>query len=344
MCLIAVAVAAACSRSSSTPEPPPAAEAPAPPKWLKGQLHAHTDRSGDSHTAPDAVAAWYKAHGYDFLVVTDHNSIGGLSSARTPPGLLVLRGVELTTNLRYCEPPEGTEPCLLHVNALAVADSAYGSGLPAWHDHDREHVLAGEIAAARSLGGIPQLNHPNFHYAASAEVIAKLAADGPLLVEFENRAGDSMNDGDSDHPAVQELWNRVLALGATVYGTATDDAHHYADAEEVRARGQPVYTGDRGFVMVHAAPTPSAIRDALGRGDFYASTGVVLEALDVDDGGQILRTAAPCELACIDPSAGIIAHTRGRELVCRPAAGQVLRAIATDDAGRHAWTQAVRRH
>jgi hypothetical protein len=45
---------------------------------------------------------------------------------------------------------------------------------------------------------------------------------------------------------------------------------------------------------------------------------------------------------CVDATAGVVAHTHGRELACRPAAKQILRAIATDDAGHHAWTQAVR--
>jgi len=336
---------AACDRSPPKVEPVSTAvehRAAAAASWLKGQLHVHTNRSGDSQTPPEEVAAWYKAHGYDFIVLTDHNVIGGLDAERAPPGMLVLPGVELTTNLRSCDPAEGTEPCLLHVNALAVGPDAHASGLPVRVDVLREHVFAGEIAAARKFGGVPQLNHPNFHYSAGAELIARLAAGGPLLVEFENQTSDSMNEGDADHPSTQALWDRVLALGATVYGTATDDAHHYADADAVRARGEPAFAGDVGFVMVRAARTPAAIRDALGHGEFYASSGIVLEALDVDDRGLVVRTAAPCELACVDASAGVVAHTRGRELACRPAAGQILRAIATDDAGHHAWTQAVR--
>src|SRR5262245_32769399 len=43
-----------------------------PPGWLKGNTHTHTLWS-DGDAAPEKVADWYKSHGYDFLVLSDHN-------------------------------------------------------------------------------------------------------------------------------------------------------------------------------------------------------------------------------------------------------------------------------
>lgn len=41
-------------------------------RWYKGNTHTHTLWS-DGDAAPEVVADWYKAHGYDFLVLSDHN-------------------------------------------------------------------------------------------------------------------------------------------------------------------------------------------------------------------------------------------------------------------------------
>jgi len=47
------------------------AQAPALP-WWKGVTHAHS-RWSDGADFPEMVAHWYKSHGYNFLVTTDHN-------------------------------------------------------------------------------------------------------------------------------------------------------------------------------------------------------------------------------------------------------------------------------
>jgi hypothetical protein len=51
-----------------------AAKAPAEKKWYRGNTHTHTLWS-DGDGAPEAVADWYKSHGYHFLVLSDHNII-----------------------------------------------------------------------------------------------------------------------------------------------------------------------------------------------------------------------------------------------------------------------------
>lgn len=44
-------------------------------RWYKGNTHTHTlNTDGDS--PPDAVVKWYAGHGYNFLVLTDHDSDG----------------------------------------------------------------------------------------------------------------------------------------------------------------------------------------------------------------------------------------------------------------------------
>ena len=41
-------------------------------RWYKGNTHTHTTES-DGDTPPEEVALWYRDHGYNFLVLSDHN-------------------------------------------------------------------------------------------------------------------------------------------------------------------------------------------------------------------------------------------------------------------------------
>lgn len=44
------------------------------PRWWKGNTHTHTWWS-DGDSAPETVSAWYREHGYHFLVLSDHNRL-----------------------------------------------------------------------------------------------------------------------------------------------------------------------------------------------------------------------------------------------------------------------------
>ena len=45
-----------------------------PPRWFKGNTHTHSLWS-DGDAAPEHIADWYKSHGYQFLVLSDHNIV-----------------------------------------------------------------------------------------------------------------------------------------------------------------------------------------------------------------------------------------------------------------------------
>ena len=337
----------ACSRHQRAPLPPPADVRGGEDGFLKGQLHLHSNRSGDSATPPEEVVRWYAARGYDFIVFTDHDRVTAPPSTAS---MLVIPGVELTQNLRHCTPPPPPGlKCLLHVNALFVRPPF--AGLVPWGwpgGDDRLGRYRRALAVTKELGGIAQLNHPNFHYAADARLVTALAADGLTLMEVANQAWDSNNEPTDGHPSTEAIWDAVLSTGATLYGTATDDAHHYDDADAARARGDEVFVGDLGFVMVRARKDAAAIRDALARGDFYASTGVLLKRIE--------RTATTLELEVSDRAAGPhrftfigkygreLARTQGRRasFPLANAAGGYLRAVVVDDRGRQAWVEPLR--
>jgi hypothetical protein len=66
-------------------------------RWFKGNTHTHT-RKGDGDSSPEVVAQWYKDHGYQFLVLTDHYTITvpESPSSSVDSSFLLIRGEEVT--------------------------------------------------------------------------------------------------------------------------------------------------------------------------------------------------------------------------------------------------------
>lgn len=317
------------------------------PRYLKGQTHLHSANSPDSNTPPGDVARWYATHGYDFIVFTDHDYV---TTVRGPGSMLVIPGAELTQNFLRCQPrPEVSRACMLHVNALFLDPGGpQHIAWPARRSVRRLDLYQRAVDLTARRGGLAQLNHPNFGYAADAALIIELARRGAVLMEIANQSEDCNNGGDRRHPSVESLWDTVLSAGVTVYGVATDDAHHYYDAHRVRSSGQMAHLGDRGFVMVRARKDPTAIREAMGRGDFYSSTGVMLSEVGVTGGEFVVRVADESEgvhgFSFIGPRGRVLWQGEGRlaRFPLRLARGGYVRAVVTDGRGRRAWVQPVR--
>lgn len=342
---LAVALAGTLACEPAGPSPPASREvaavaAVAETPWLKGQVHMHTGNSGDSETPVEGALRWYSGRGFDFAVVTDHNFV--TAPPRTD-GLVAAAGVELTQNLERCEPmPAPEHHCLLHVNALFVDEGRAGKFVfPPASATTRVDLFARALAATRELGGIAVLNHPNFHYAADAELLVALAQQGLVFFELANAAIDSNNEGDADHPSTEQLWDRALGGGARLFAVATDDAHHYDDAAAVTARGETAYTGDRGFVMVQARREPAAIRAAMLRGDFYASTGPQLKSLKRGPDALEIETKQPHTIELIGEGGAVLRAVHGTtaRIALSELQGSYVRGRVRDAQGRTAWTQ-----
>ena len=80
-------------------------------KWFKGNLHTHTTES-DGDADPKWVANCYKEHGYDFLVLSDHNHRTILD--QEIDGLLMVPGEEITAQIKM-----GSIP--IHINGIGVS-------------------------------------------------------------------------------------------------------------------------------------------------------------------------------------------------------------------------------
>jgi hypothetical protein len=244
-------------------------------RWYKGNTHTHTVNS-DGDSTPDEVVRWYREHGYQFLVLTDHNYLTRVDGLNTVHGadekFLVIQGEEVTSTA-------SKKP--VHVNGLGVESLV----APAKTESIAE-ALQQNVNGIRGANGIPHINHPNFGWALTTDDLLKL--ERTRLFEVFNGHPQVNNIGGGGTPGLEEMWDRILTSGRLMYGIAVDDAHTF------KRPGDPTVAGPgRGWVFVRAARLdPRAILDALERGDFYASTGVELAAYDATATSVSLKVRA----------------------------------------------------
>ncbi len=320
--------------------------------WLKGSTHVHAAPSGDSSTPIPEVIRWYETRGYDFIALTDHNRISEIdpatSTAGSPAvraserGLIVLAGAELTHNPTGCLPAtDPSDKCRIHVNLLGPTRRP-GAKIE-WAPHatrSRADKYLAALEQRAQLDGVLQINHPNWFWGLTPELLVLLAGRGFPLLEIHNVQFAAWNAGDATHPSTEALWDSALATGATVWGVASDDAHDYS------GRPGAVYPAGGAWIMVRSEREPAAIVEAIAAGRFYASTGVVLARAEVEGDALVVEVAAGevgHHVIDIIENGKPVERVEGR--VTRrpvPARGYV-RAVVSRDDGAHAWVQPARR-
>lgn len=229
-----------------------------PTRWYKGNLHTHTLNS-DGDSTPMEVATWYREHGYQFLVLTDHNFLTDIAGLNGTIGatekFLLIRGEEVTDSF---------EKRPIHINAInlhQLLQPTHGASVAA--------TIQSNVQAIRKARALPSLNHPNFHWAVNQNDM--LAAEGLTHFEVYNGHPTVNNDGGGGAPSLDQMWDTLLTAGRRVYGVAVDDAHHF------KKLGKEFSNPGHGWVWVRSnSLDPDQITEALDRGDFYSSTGVKL--------------------------------------------------------------------
>jgi len=328
-------VAAGCTGSDAhtegdaTAEPAFTFEIPdyASDSWYKGNTHAHTTES-DGDSPPEYVARWYKDHGYDFLVLTDHNVFTDPAtlSYLVDSTFLLIPGEEVTSSF---------EDASVHVNGLNLPGLVEA--------REAETLLAtiqANVDAIREVDGVPHINHPNFRWSFGVTELAQLEND--KLLEIWNGHPTVHNEGGSGAPGLEEIWDILLTGGKRIYGIAVDDAHHF-QGEFSQDRANP----GRGWVAIRAASLePLALMTALEAGHFYASTGVAL--------ADVAVTATRLEVyieqdrdfkyrtSFIGASGRVLHETQDNPAVFDLGAQEgYVRAKVVDSGGRVAWTQPI---
>ncbi len=171
----------------------------------------------------------------------------------------------------------------VHLNAVNLAEAIKPLEAPTVVDTLRVNLqAAGEQSRRLGRPILVHVNHPNWSwYDISAEELA--GAVEARFFEVCNASPSTNRLGDDKHPSADRLWDiantlRIAEMKARpMYGVASDDAHNYhAFKPDTACPG-------RGWIMVRAKGLSAAeILDAMERGDFYASTGVLLRNVSFD--------------------------------------------------------------
>jgi len=292
--------------------------------WYKGNLHTHSYWS-DGDDYPEMIMDWYKSHDYDFVVLSDHNTLAEGEKWKLIPkspsheagfqkyvekygDQVIYREdsagrieVKLKTLEEYApmfeekgefliiqsqELTESFEKKPLHMNVTNIQKLIQAQG-----GNSVSEILQNgldRVKAQRDSTGIPMflhINHPNFIWAITPEDIIKL--NGERFFEVYNGHPQVNNYGDSLRPSMEVLWDKVQAA----YRQDNKPLLYglaVDDAHNYHVFDQNSSNPGRGWVMVFAKDlTPESLIEAMEIGDFYSTTGVTLKSVEFD--GKALR-------------------------------------------------------
>jgi len=297
--------------------------------WYKGNLHTHSFWS-DGDDFPEVIATWYKENGYDFLAISDHNTIANgekwIAISPDSPRLGTFQNyvdqfgedwvessalndtisVRLKTFDEYRsalatdsflmiqseEISDGYDGHPIHINATNIQEFIG----PAHGNSVLETIQnnVDQVIEQRerlNTPMFPHVNHPNFVWGIKAHELA--AVDGERFFEVYNGHPAVHNYGDSLRMGTERMWDVVNAIRLRE-GRPLMFGLAVDDAHNYQGQSPDKATTGRGWVVVRAESlTPESIVRAMEAGDFYASTGLTLS--DVSFDGQILRVAVAPE-------------------------------------------------
>jgi len=242
----------------------------------KKALERYLDRFGDD---------WVEVRGEGANREVRLKTFKEIKSRMDEPGkFLLIQGEEITDRTNVA-PVRG-----VHINALNLDRFIKPRSGATVEETVRRDVLAAD-RQARQLNRpiVTHVNHPNWGgYSVSARDLANVSE--LRFVEICNNHNGVCHYGDKKHPGVERLWDIANTLRLLekkvppVYGVASDDSHNYHKMDPTRA------CPGRGWIVVRATElSANAIMKAMSRGDFYASTGIELAALDYDAAGGTLH-------------------------------------------------------
>ena len=282
-------------------------------QWQKGNLHTHSFWS-DGNDFPEMIIQWYKNQGYQFIALSDHNTIAKqerwyqLSKKDIENKVLEKYvnaygdwvetqtdsmgvNVRLKTFDEYRSKLE--EPGRFLIIKSEEVTSSYEKKpihINVTNIQEKIEPVKGSsvveimqktldlVHAQREKLGIPMfahINHPNFGYGISTEDLKKL--NGERFFELYNGHPAVNNAGNDEYDSTEIMWDLVNI--------------HYLDQGKPLLYGIATddshhyhnFTADlsntgRGWVMVNSKKLEtSSLIEAMEKGDFYASTGITIK-------------------------------------------------------------------
>jgi hypothetical protein len=295
--------------------------------WYRGNLHTHTYWS-DGDEFPEMVLDWYKTNGYDFVALSDHNTL-----ARDEKWKLITKSplyeesfqkyldkfgkdwviyktdtgriqVRLKTYEEYKEKMEDAAFLVIpseeitnsvndkpvHINATNLQE--FVAPPAATSVAEAMQLAVDAVLQQRERTGIPMfthINHPNFFWGITVDDMISLK--GERFFELYNGHPMVRNYGDSTHLGMEAMWDKINIAYAT-RNQPLMFGLATDDSHNYHQFGTAFSNAGRGWVMVQAEKLDaSSLITAMEAGNFYASTGVELTQLNVVDNKISLEVA-----------------------------------------------------
>ncbi len=296
--------------------------------WYKGNLHTHTYWS-DGDEFPEMVLDWYKSKGYDFIGLSDHNTVAQEEKwvviQKSPlyetsfQNYLAKFGsdwvehkndtgrvqVKLKTFDEYKGKMEGDGFLIIpseeisnyvgkipvHINATNIQELISAPNGNTVAEAMQQSVDA--VLKQRQQTGLPMfphINHPNFRWAITLEDMISLK--GERFFEVYNGHFLVNNYGDSIHMSTETMWDKINVAYAK-RNQPLMFGLATDDSHNYHQYGSEFANAGRGWVMVQAESlNAGTLIEAMEAGRFYSSTGVSINLVEFENNELKIEVAA----------------------------------------------------
>ena len=280
--------------------------------WQKGNLHTHSLWS-DGDDFPEMIIKWYKDNNYQFMALSDHNTIASddywyklktldeqnktLEKYQKSFGDWVETKIDsigtfvrLKTFEEYKSKLEDSDSFIIirseevtssfknkpvHINVTNIKEKIEPFKGNSVYEVMQQTLDA--VHAQRKKFNIPMfahINHPNFGYGINVEDLKKL--NGERFFELYNGHPAVHNEGDDTHIDLETMWDLI---NISYYNNRKPLLLGIAtdDSHKYHVKSSNYSNTGRGWVMVNSQKIETAsLIKAMETGDFYSSSGVIL--------------------------------------------------------------------
>lgn len=286
-------------------------------QWFKGNLHTHSYWS-DGDEFPEVIMDWYKSKGYQFLALTDHNTLAEgekwitikedsiyqkafkkyledygkdwVEHKLDSDKILVKLKTYTEYKSKFEEPgkflaiqseeiTDSFEDKPLHMNVTNVEYRIDPKGGASVVEVLQNNL--DQVLKQRKETGtpmFPHVNHPNFGYGVALEDMISLK--GERFFEVYNGHPMVHNMGDSVHISTENMWDLI---NISYIENKKPIMYGLAtdDSHHYHRKGSEWSNAGRGWVMVQADTlSAKSLITAMETGQFYSSTGVELQKIE----------------------------------------------------------------
>lgn len=275
--------------------------------WYRGNTHTHAEYSDNSEINDvPMIARWYREAGYNFLLLSEHNNH--------------LLERKIFCYDRLSRPKEN----FIMICGLELSMSRHITALGIDRFLSGEKSLQEAVNMTLASGGVPILNHPMDPVVTARKFIE---TEGLNHIEIVN--GGRL----TDTPASIALWDSVMSEpgGRTIYAVAADDNHY--NRQRV----------GRGWIMVKAKSlTKSEIRESIRSGNFYPTTGVILDSYKAEKDSFHVISQNGDTIKFFGRYGKLLGTQAGKDASYRFRGDELyVRAEVSNRQGKTAWTQPV---